>query len=77
MNHNDSSDSTTSWIGSNAFSRNIPATVWNYKLGGYQALKQWLSYRERGIDGRPLTPEEVQHFTNTRRRIASILLDVH
>ena len=52
--------------------RNVPAAVWHYKLGGYQVLKKWLSYRERAILGRPLTPEEVQHFTDTARRIAII-----
>ena len=36
-------------------------------------LKKWLSYRERGVLGRPLRPEEVQHFTDTARRIAAIL----
>ena len=50
--------------------RNI---VWNYKLGGYQVLKKWLSYREHKILNRPLNLEEVQHFTNTARRIAAIL----
>ena len=30
-----------------AYWRNIPEAVWNYKLGGYQVLKKWLSYRER------------------------------
>ena len=43
-------------------------------MGGYQVLKKWLSYRERAILGRALLPEEVQHFTDTARRIASILL---
>jgi len=57
----------------NAFWRNVPAAVWNYKLGGYQVLKKWLSYREWKILDRPLHLEEVQHFTNTARRIAAIL----
>ncbi len=57
-----------------AFWRNLPAAVWNYKLGGYQVLKKWLSYRERGILDRPLRPEEVQRFTDTARRVAAILL---
>ena len=52
--------------------RNVPAAVWTYKLGGYQILKKWLSYRERTILGRPLTPEEIQHFTDTARRIWAI-----
>ena len=54
--------------------RNVPAIVWSYKLGGYQVLKKWLSYRERGVLGRALRPQEVQHFTDTARRIAAILL---
>ena len=56
-----------------AYWRNVPSTVWSYKLGGYQVLKKWLSYRERGVLGRPLKPDEVQHFTDTARRIAAIL----
>ena len=56
-----------------AYWRNIPAAVWTYKLGGYQVLKKWLSYREHKVLGRPLHPEEIQHFTNTARRIARIL----
>ena len=60
-----------------AYWRNVPANVWNYKLGGYQILKKWLSYRERRVLGRNLRPEEVQHFTDTARRIAAILLLVH
>ena len=51
-----------------------PPQVWNYKLGGYQVLKKWLSYRERKILGRALRPEEVQHFTDTARRIGRILM---
>ena len=44
-----------------------------YKLGGYRVLKKWLSYRERDVLGRPLRPEEVQHFSDTARRIGQIL----
>ena len=56
--------------------RNVPAAVWTYRLGGYQVLKKWLSYRESSILDRPLSPEEVQHFTDTARRIAAILTTV-
>ena len=56
-----------------AYWRNVPAAVWSYKLGGYQVLKKWLSYREHKVLGRPLRPEEVQHFTDTARRIGAIL----
>ena len=53
--------------------RNIPAAVWTYKLGGYQVLKKWPSYREQKVLGRPLNLEEVEHFTNTARRIGVVL----
>ena len=60
-------------LNDNACWSNVPAAVWNYKLGGYQVLKKWLSYRESKVLGRSLLPEEVQHFTDTARRIAAIL----
>ena len=62
------------YLNDRAYWRNVPAAVWRYKLGGYQVLKKWLSYRERNILGRALRPEEVQHFTDTARRIAAVLL---
>ena len=39
-----------------AFWRNIPAAIWDYRLGGYQVLKKWLSYREEAILGQQLQP---------------------
>ena len=51
------------YLNDRAYWRNVPASVWGYKLGGYQVLKKWLSYRERKVLGRGLRPEEVQHFT--------------
>ena len=61
------------YLNDRAYWRNVPAAVWNYQLGGYQVLKKWLSYRESKVLGRPLLPKEVQHFTDTARRIAAIL----
>ena len=61
------------YLNDRAYWRNVPANVWGYKLGGYQVLKKWLSYRDRKVLGRGLRPEEVQHFVGTARRIASIL----
>ena len=61
------------YLNGQAFWRNVPAAVWDYRLGGYQVLKKWLSYRERKVLGRSLRAEEVQHFTDTARRIAAIL----
>ena len=34
------------YLNERAFWRCVPAVVWNYKLGGHQVLKKWLSYRE-------------------------------
>ena len=62
------------YLNDRAFWRNVPAAVWIYKLGGYQVLKKWLSYRERAVLGRALKPEEVQYFADTARRIAAILV---
>ena len=56
------------------FWRNVPSAIWDYRLGGYQVLKKWLSYRERTVMGRRLRAEEVRHFTNTARRIGALLL---
>ena len=62
------------YLNTRAFWRNIHAHVWTYKLGGYQVLKKWLSYREHEILGRMLTLEDVQHFTDTARRIGAIVV---
>ena len=62
------------YLNENAFWCSVPAAVWTYKLGGYLVLKKWLSYRERSILGRALTPREIQQFTDVARRIAAILL---
>ena len=58
------------YLNDRAFWRNVPLPVWRYKLGGYQVLKKWLSYREQGVLGRGLQAEEVLHFTDTARRAA-------
>ena len=62
------------YLNGEAFWRNIPAAVWDYRLGGYQILKKWLSYREHRVLSRKLRAEEVQHFTDTARRIGALLL---
>ena len=61
-------------LNDNAYWRNVPAAVWNYRLGGYQVLKKWLSYRERKVLGRDLKVEEVGYFSEVGRRIGAILL---
>ena len=61
------------YLNGNAYWRNVPPAVWRYKLGGYQVLKKWLSYRERGVLGRALLPEEVLYFAEVARRIGAIV----
>ncbi len=61
------------YLNDRAYWQNVPTAVWNYKLGGYQVLKKWLSYRERNVLGRALLPEEVQYFSEMVRRIGAIL----
>ena len=60
-----------------AYWRNVPAAVWNYRLGGYQVLKKWLSYRERKVLGRALKVEEVGYFSEVVRRIGAIVMAMH
>ena len=61
------------YLNDRAFWRNVPAAIWDYKLGGYQVLKKWLSYRESDVLGRALTPEEVLYFAEMTRRIGGIV----
>ena len=62
------------YLNDHSFWRNVPAAIWGYKLGGYQVLKKWLSYRERGVLGRALSPEEVLYFAEMARRVGGITL---
>lgn len=48
--------------------------MWECRIGGYQVLKKWLSYRDRSIIERALTGEEVGHLQQTARRLAAVLL---
>ena len=57
-----------------AYWKNVPSRVWDYTIGGYQVMKKWLSYRERELLGRSLTPDEAREVMNMARRIAAILL---
>ena len=43
-------------------------------MGGYRVLKKWLSYREQGVLGRDLKPDEAREVTAIVRRISALLL---
>lgn len=67
---------TTMDVGMNeaSFWCGIPEQVWECRIGGYQVLKKWLSYRDHSIIARPLSAEEVGHVQQVARRIAAVLL---
>ncbi len=62
------------YLNETAYWRNIPLNVWKYYIGGYPVIRKWLSYREEGILGRAISPEEAREVMNMARRIAAILL---
>jgi len=49
------------YINKDQYFEPVSEEVWNYKIGGYQVLKKWLSYRK----GRKLTLEEIETFMKT------------
>ena len=48
--------------------------MWDFRVGGYQVIKKWLSYRDNDLLGRVLTLEEAEYVTEITRRIAGLLL---
>jgi hypothetical protein len=62
------------YLNNTAYWCNVPASVWDYTLGGYQVMKKWLSYREHALLRRALTTDEAREVTHMARRIAAIVL---
>ena len=62
------------FLNADALWRNIPESVWNFTIGGYQVVKKWLSYREHPLLGRALTPGEVRYVRDVARRLAALCL---
>jgi hypothetical protein len=54
--------------------RAVPTKVWDFRIGGYQIIKKWLSYRDQSVLGRPLMKEEAREVSGMVRRLAAILL---
>ena len=61
------------FLNDSTYWKNLPVSVWEYTLGGYQVLKKWLSYRETAVLGRELRPDEAREFMVIARRIAALL----
>ena len=53
---------------------NIPERAWNYRIGGFQPPKKWLSYRAAKIINRALKPEETRTFSDIIRRLSALIL---
>ena len=39
------------WLNDVAYWRSVPKSVWEFRIGGYQVFKKWLSYREHYPSG--------------------------
>jgi hypothetical protein len=62
------------WLNDIAYWRTVPRAVWEFRIGGYQVIKKWLSYREADVLGRSLTPAETREVTAMVRRLAAIVV---
>ncbi|KAB2934108.1 MAG: N-6 DNA methylase [Candidatus Contendobacter sp.] len=56
-----------------AYWANVPRSVWEFTIGGYQVIKKWLSYREKAVLGRDLRLEEAIYVTDLIRRLAALV----
>jgi len=56
-----------------AYLSNVPRSVWEYGIGGYQVVKKWLSYREKAVLGRDLRLDEAICLTELIRRLAALV----
>jgi hypothetical protein len=66
------------YLNNDTFWSCIPERAWEFKIGGFQVLKKWLSYRECGdgppLLGRSLTPAEARGFSNLAQRLSAIIM---
>src|ERR1035437_4482164 len=65
------------WLNGRAYWSNVPVSVWEYSLGGYQVIKKWLSYREKELLGLSLSVDEVRYVTETADRKSTRLNSSH
>ncbi|OHB80435.1 MAG: DNA methyltransferase [Planctomycetes bacterium RBG_16_55_9] len=62
------------YLNDEAYWSNVPKCIWDYYIGGYQVIKKWLSYREKGMLGSGLKIEEAEYVTEMARRLAALIL---
>jgi hypothetical protein len=67
------------YLNDETFWAGVPERVWEFKIGGFQVLKKWLSYREEGsgqpgLLGRSLTVDEAREFTTLAQRLTAAVV---
>ena len=60
------------YLNRKVFWSGVPAAAWDYKIGGFQVLRKWLSYREERVLQRALTVGEARTFTHLVRRLTEL-----
>lgn len=61
-------DDPNQWCG-------VPENVWKLRIGRYQVIRKWLSYRDFSVLGRKLDEEdEARHVSNMTQRLTLLLL---
>ena len=62
------------YLNATAYWQNVPQSVWDFTIGGYQVMKKWLSYREQRVLGRALSMAEIMEVTAMARRLGALVL---
>jgi hypothetical protein len=52
----------------------IPGAAWDFTIGGRKVLRKWLSYRDYRVLDRPMTPQEMNQFSDIARRLVVLTL---
>ncbi len=52
----------------------IPGAAWDFTIGGRKILQKWLSYRDVRVIHRPMTPQEMNQFSDIVRRLVMLTL---
>jgi hypothetical protein len=61
------------YLNDRAFWRNVPENVWTWSHEGVPLLESWLRDRMASAIRRPLTRQELAHFSHAARNIAMLL----
>jgi hypothetical protein len=62
------------YLNRETFWKGVPEAAWDYKVGGFQVLRKWLSYREERVLGRGLSIDEARQFSSISRRLTELVL---